>query len=209
LRSETASVTAPSATGNPTLVTRPTAYHVRKGDSVDLVFDLCPEFNQTLTVSPDGLISLKAADNIQAAGLTLTELAAAVDAAYGNVLNHPHVSISLKASDIERPFFVATGQVVKPGRYDLMSPTTVLEAVGLAGGFTDIAKTKSVILYRRVNDEQYQPVVVDVKKLLDARELTSDLFMRSGDLLYVPKSTYGKVKPFIPNTSIFLDPFAY
>jgi polysaccharide biosynthesis/export protein len=202
----TASVVSPTG---PTLVTRSTAYHLRKGDSVDLVFDLCPEFNQTLTVSPDGLISLRAADNVPAAGLTLPELATAVNAAYSNVLNNPHVSISLKATDIEKPFFVATGQVSKPGRYDLMSPTTVLEAVSLAGGFTDIAKTTNVILYRRVNDEQYQPMVVDVKKLLSAHELTSDLYVRPGDLLYVPKSTYGKIKPFIPNTSIFLDPLAY
>lgn len=207
--SETATANAqPAVSISPRLVTR-APYEVRKGDSVDLVFDLCPEFNQTLTVSPDGLISLRAASNIQAAGLTLNELAAAINTAYSNILNNPHVSLSLKATDIERPYFTATGQVTKPGRYDLMTETTVLQALSIAGGFTDVAKTSKVILYRRVNDEQYQPMVIDVKKLLDARELSSDLRVRPGDLLYVPKSTYGKIKPYIPNTSIFLDPLAY
>ncbi|HUD56692.1 MAG TPA: polysaccharide biosynthesis/export family protein [Terracidiphilus sp.] len=200
---------AATVTTDPTLVVRGGVYHIRKGDSIDLVFDLCPEFNQTLAVSPDGLISLKAADTIQAAGSTLSELATSINAAYRSILNNPHVAISLKATDIERPFFIATGQVVKPGKYDLQSETTVLQALTIAGGFTDVAKTSNVILYRRLAEAQYQPTVVNVKKLLAAREMTSDVYMHPGDMLYVPKSQYGKLKPFIPNTNVFLDPLSY
>jgi polysaccharide biosynthesis/export protein len=194
---------------DPTLVVRGGVYHLRKGDSVDLVFDLCPEFNQTLTVSPDGLISLKATDTIQAAGSTLPELASAINTAYRSILNNPHVALSLKATDIEKPFFIATGQVVKPGKYDLQSETTVLQALTIAGGFTDVAKTSNVILYRRLAEAQFQPTVINVKKLLTAHEVASDVYMHPGDMLYVPKSQYGKLKPFIPNTNVFLDPLSY
>jgi polysaccharide biosynthesis/export protein len=194
---------------DPKLVTRQAAYHVRNGDTIDLVFDLCPEFNQTLTVSPDGQISLKAASNIQAAGLTLTELSTSIDVAYHAVLNNPHVALSLKSTDIEKPFFIATGQVTKPGKYDLSAGTTVLQAVTIAGGFTDGAKTSTVVLYRHIAEANYQPEVVDVKKLLAARDLTSDVFLRPGDMLYVPKSQYGKLKPFIPSANVFLNPLNY
>lgn len=204
-----ASAASATVSTDPTLVVRGGVYHLRKGDSIDLVFDLCPEFNQTLTVSPDGLISLKAADTIQAAGSTLSELATSINTAYRSILNNPHVAISLKATDIERPYFIATGQVVKPGKYDLQSETTVLQALTIAGGFTDVAKTSNVILYRRLAEAQYQPTVVNVKKLLAAREMTSDVYMHPGDMLYVPKSQYGKLKPFIPNTNVFLDPLSY
>lgn len=194
---------------DPKLATRQAAYHVRNGDTIDLVFDLCPEFNQTLTVSPDGQISLKAASNIQASGLTLTELSTSINVAYRSVLNNPHVALSLKSTDIEKPFFIATGQVTKPGKYDLASGTTVLQALTIAGGFTDVAKTSMVVLYRHTAEANYQPEVVNVKKLLAARDLTSDVFLRPGDMLYVPKSQYGKLKPFIPNASVFLDPLTY
>lgn len=205
----TASSASANVSTDPTLVVRGGVYHLRKGDSIDLVFDLCPEFNQTLTVSPDGLISLKAADTIQADGSTLTELATTINSAYRSILNNPHVAISLKAADIERPYFIATGQVTKPGKYDLQSETTVLQALTIAGGFTDVAKTSNVILYRRMAEAQYQPTIVNVKKLLAAREMTSDVYMHPGDMLYVPKSQYGKLKPFIPNTNVFLDPLSY
>jgi polysaccharide export outer membrane protein len=99
--------------------------------------------------------------------------------------------------------------VTKPGKYDLQSETTVLQALTIAGGFTDVAKTSNVILYRRMAEAQYQPTIVNVKKLLAAREMTSDVYMHPGDMLYVPKSQYGKLKPFIPNTNVFLDPLSY
>jgi polysaccharide biosynthesis/export protein len=204
-----AGIASVTASTDPALVVRGGPYHLRKGDSIDLVFDLCPEFNQSLTVSPDGLISLRAADAIQASGLTLPELATSVNFAYRSILNNPHVAISLKASDIERPFFIATGQVVKPGKYDLQSETTVLQALTIAGGFTDVAKTSNVVLYRRLAEAEYQPTVVNVKKLLTAHGVSSDLYLHPGDMLYVPKSQYGKLKPFIPNANVFLDPLSY
>ena len=69
---------------------------------------------------------------------------------YGAFLHDPEVSIILK--DFEKPFFLAGGQVARPGKYELRSPTTVAEAVAIAGGFTEQAKHSQVVLFRKLLD---------------------------------------------------------
>ncbi len=103
-------------------------YRLHKSDVIDVEFTFSPEFNQTLTVQPDGYISMKGAGEVQAENKTLAELSRAIASAYGGILHDPVITISLK--DFDKPFFLASGQVGKPGKYELRSDTTVTEARG-------------------------------------------------------------------------------
>jgi polysaccharide biosynthesis/export protein len=198
-----------SAIPSPGLLRRDGSYQLRKGDSVELIFALCPEFDQTVTVQPDGYISLKGVGRVPAIGISLADLADAVDTAYKEILNNPKVAASLKDKDIEKPYFIAAGQVVRPGKYDLKSATTLFEAVTIAGGFTDNAKHTQVVLYRQTLDDRYEARVVNVKKLLAQHDLNQDIRLQPGDMLYVPKSTLGNLKPYLPGTNVFLNPLTY
>ena len=82
--------------------------------------------------------------------------------------------------------------------------TTVAEAVAIAGGFTDKAKHSDVLVFRRVAGGWEQAERMDVKQMLAKGDLSEDIHIRPGDLLYVPKSKLGKIRQFIPNTGMGL-----
>jgi polysaccharide biosynthesis/export protein len=174
-------------------------YMVRKGDTFDLDFALSPEFNQTVAVQPDGFATLKGVGSIFVEGQTVPELTETVKAAYSKVLHDPAIAIALK--DFEKPYFIASGQVAKPGKYELRSDLTLTEAVAVAGGFNDKAKHSQVVLFRPVPGG-YEAKLIDAKKLLATRDLSEDPQIRPGDMLYVPQSTFSKIKPFLPTTSM-------
>jgi polysaccharide biosynthesis/export protein len=198
-----------ASTPTPGLLRRDVGYQLRNGDTIDLVFALCPEFNQSVTVQPDGSVNLKGVGRVPAIGLSLAELADAIDRSYTEILNNPKVALSLKDKDIEKPYFLAAGQVVRPGKYDLKSATTIFQAVTIAGGFTDSARHTEVVLYRQTLDDRYEARVVNVKKLLASHDLNQDIRLQPGDMLYVPKSRIANIKPYLPGTNVFLNPLTY
>src|SRR6266576_7266339 len=105
-------------------------YRLERGDSFDVLFELSPEFNQTVTVQPDGYITLRGVGDVKVAGQTVPELTQTLKTAYGKILNEPQIVVMLK--DFEKPYFIADGQVGHPGKYDLRGDVTVTEAVAMA-----------------------------------------------------------------------------
>lgn len=180
----------------PTFSQRYPRYKLRPGDSFDLTFEFTPEFNQSLTVLPDGFVALREAGEIYANGLTVPELTEKIRTAYGSVLSNARISILLK--DFEKPYFVADGQVARPGKYDLQGDTTVVQAVAIAGGFLNSAKHSQVVLYRKVDDDWIEAKLLNVKKMENDRNLAEDMHLRPGDMIYVPKNNISKLQQFIP-----------
>ena len=195
-----ASVTATSTDAAPGLHERYPRYQLRKGDTFDLDFSLSPEFNQTVAVQPDGFVTLKGVGSIFVAGQTVPELTETVKSAYAKTLHDPVIAIALK--DFEKPYFIASGQVEKPGKYDLRSELTVTEGVAIAGGFNDKAKHSQVVLFRPVPGGGYEAKLLNVKKLLATRNLSEDVQLQPGDMLYVPQNAFSKIRPFLPTSSM-------
>lgn len=175
-------------------------YRLHKSDVVELSFTFSPEFNQTLTVQPDGFVTLKDLPETYVEGLTLPDLQAALTKAYAGTLHDPQVSITLK--DFDKPYFIASGEVSHPGKYELRGDTTVTEALAMAGGFNGQAKHSQVVLFRRVSDGLAESRVLDVKHMLNTKNLTEDLHLKPGDLLFVPQNTISKVRRYLPISSL-------
>ena len=194
----------PTHGGTPVFQTRNPRYLVEAGDSFDLLFELSPEFNQTVVVQPDGFVTLKAVGDLHVAEHTIPELRDLVRQAYAKILRDPIISISLK--DFEKPYFIASGQVGRPGKYELRGDTTVVEAVAMAGGFNTSAKDSQVVLYRRVSQDWMQGRILDVKKMMHTKNLSEDLHIMPGDMIIVPQNRISKIKPFIPNTGVYVNP---
>lgn len=193
--------TAKPGSEGPQFKQRSPRYHIEAGDTFDLTFELSPEFNQTaVAVQPDGFVTLKGVGDIKVAGQTIPELTATLRTAYGKILNSPLISIVLK--DFEKPYFVADGQVSKPGKYEMHGNMTVTQAIAVAGGFQTSAKHSQVVLFRRVDDQWTEAKLIDVKKMEKDRDLREDPFLHSGDMLFVPKSTMSKIDRFLPNLSM-------
>jgi polysaccharide export outer membrane protein len=187
--------------GNPRLGgERRPLYRLNRSDVVALSFTLSPELDQTLTIQPDGYITLKDAGPVLAQGLTLEEFRAAVRLAYTGYLHDPQVAVALK--EFEHPYFIAGGEVGKPGKYELRSDTTIIEAVQIAGGFTHEAKHSQVLLFRRVNDDLVEARVFNLKKMLKDRSLGEDSQLRPGDLVFVPQNSISKIERFLSKPSL-------
>lgn len=169
-------------------------YRLNKSDVVDVKFTFSSEFDQTATVQPDGYIALKGLPQLFAEGLTLDELRDAIRDAYAPVLRDPEVSVILTGFD--KPYFVAAGQVVRPGKYDLRSPTGVVAAIAIAGGFNDQAKHSQVILFRPITDGVVESHVLNIKAMLASRNLEEDIELKPGDMLFVPQNKISKVRRY-------------
>ena len=128
---QTAEFTAP-ASDRPRLAERNPRYKINRSDILNLSFPLSPEFNQTVTVQPDGYITLQGAGSICILGMTVPETSEAIKKAYARVLHEPIVDVDLK--DFQKAYFIVTGQVTKPGQYDLRYDLTASQAIAIAGG---------------------------------------------------------------------------
>jgi len=185
---------------SPQVAPREARYRICKSDVLNVEFLFSPEFNQTVTVQPDGYISLRGGQEVAAENKTLGELTAVVQAAYRGILRDPVVSIILK--DFDKPFFLAFGQVGKPGKYELRGDTTLTQALAVAGGLSDSAKHSQVVLFRRISDTTMEAHVFNVKRMLNSRDLQEDPHLAPGDLLYVPQSKWSKVRRYLPTSSM-------
>jgi polysaccharide export outer membrane protein len=175
-------------------------YDLAAGDVFDLIFELSPEFNQTLTVQPDGFITLRGVGDLHVAALTVPMMNNAIQKAYAKILNDPLISIVLK--DFQKPYFVVDGQVKTPGRYDLRGDVTVAQAIAVAGGFLQTAKHSQVLLFRRVSDDWVQAKIINVKKMMAQGNLHEDPHLNPGDMLFVPKNSFSKFESFIPRANM-------
>ncbi|MGC2170906.1 MAG: polysaccharide biosynthesis/export family protein [Candidatus Sulfotelmatobacter sp.] len=179
-------------------------YRLQRSDVVALSFTLSPEFDQTLTIQPDGYVGLKDASPVFAQGLTLEEFRAAVRQAYSGYLHNPEVAVALK--DFEHPYFMVGGEVGRPGKYELRSETTVIEAVEIAGGFTHEAKHSQVLLFRHVNNDLVETHIFNVKRMLKGKNLGEISQLRPGDLVFVPQNSISKIARFLskPDLSMYV-----
>jgi polysaccharide biosynthesis/export protein len=197
------------AADDPAFQNRHPRYKLELGDTFDVNFDLSPEFNQTVTVQPDGYITLRGIGDVHVADQTVPELTATLRTAYGDILHDPLISVTLK--DFEKPYFIADGQVDRPGKYDLRGDTTLTQAIAIAGGFKDTAKHSQVLLFRRASEGWYSAKIINVKKMEKDGVLSEDPFLHPGDMLFVPQNTISKIKPFIPGASMgaFINPATF
>lgn len=175
-------------------------YKVRSGDAFDIGFELSPEFNQSVSVQPDGFITLRGVGDVHVAGQTVPELTETIRSAYSKILHEPLVSITLK--DFEKPYFIADGQVGRPGKYELRGQTTLTEAIAMAGGFQDTAKHSQVLLFRKVDDNWVSAKIFNVKQMEKSGNLGEDPTLKPGDMVFVPKNRFSKIRPFLPSSSM-------
>ncbi len=184
-------------------------YRLTKSDTLEINFTFTPEFNQSLTVQPDGLIALKGAGTLHADGLTIPELQQAITRAYRAFLHDPEITVTLR--DFEKPYFLASGEVSRPGKYELRGDLTVNEAVAIAGGFTQQAKHSQVVLFRRISLDVAEAHLLDVKKMLNSRDLREDWHLQPGDFVFVPQSRISKIRKYVPASAMnwYLNPLQF
>jgi len=171
-------------------------YRIEPTDVLEIHYRYTPEFDQTVTVQPDGFVTLQIVGDLKLQGLTLDQVKAALLEKASLRLKDPEITLILK--DFEKPYFVVGGEVEKPGRFEMRGQVTALQAIAIAGGFKNAsAKHSQVILFRRVGPDLAKTEILDLKAAMkpSAQEALADL--RPGDMLIVPQNTVSKIERFI------------
>lgn len=156
-------------------------YRVGPEDVVQIFVWKEPDLSTMATVRPDGKISVPLISELEASGKTAAQLQTEVADRLKKYIATPVVTVIVK--EVNSPKISVLGQVRKPDRYRIKQRITVLEAVALAGGFTDFAKRDHVTIIRNAGTAQNR-TVVDLKRLV--KEGGGDaLYLEPGDTVYV------------------------
>ena len=139
--------------------------------------------SRTVPVRMDGNISLPLIRDIKAAGLTPLQLEAAITERLKGFYENPTVSVTVMETNSFRVY--VSGEVKTPGVYRLRSETTLLQIIPMAGGFTEWAKQRKILVIRKENGKETR-FTVDYKKAMKGNDLSSNVVLRPGDTLIVP-----------------------
>ena len=169
-------------------------YRVTPGDVLEFRFPFVAELDQTVTVQPDGFVTLKDVPDVKVQGRTLAQVKEDVMAAYEPVVREPVFTVAL--TQFEKPYFIVNGQVKTPGRYELRGATTLSQALAFAGGASDGANLSDLLLVRRHGDS-VEVKEINLKRMLANRDLSEDPLLRPGDMIVVRKSVIGKLTPML------------
>ncbi|MFN2501627.1 MAG: polysaccharide biosynthesis/export family protein [Pyrinomonadaceae bacterium] len=165
----------------------PATYRIRQGDKLSVKFFTNPDLNEpTLTVRPDGYISLQIINEIRAEGLTTSELKTKLEKAYDETLLTPIITVSV--IDFVAPHVFISGYVAKPGRYEVRDAKTLMELIAMAGGFTREANRKMVVHARPDGSGDWRIQPANVADILKRNSKQRDVILRDGDHVYVPES---------------------
>jgi polysaccharide export outer membrane protein len=168
-------------------------YRIRPGDTMDIKFFYTPELNETVTVRPDGRVSLQLASDIPAAGLTPAELTRSLTQIYSRELKRPEIAVIMRSFTGQRVY--VDGEVNKPGIVPLSAGLTVLQSITMAGGLKDSARSNEVILIRQSVKGNPRVFTIDLASVRNGT--AHDMTLTRFDVVYVPKSTIANVNVWV------------
>ena len=148
-------------------------------------------------ITPEGTVQLPAIGSVPAQGLTIGEFQNELAERFAEKIEGIEVVPVLKA---RAPRFVyVLGEVRAPGRYSLEAPTTVMQAIAMAGSWTVGAHITHVVVFRRVDDWRLVATMLDLRAALLGRRPcpASEIWVGDADLIIVPKSKLLRADNFV------------
>lgn len=160
-------------------------YLIGPEDVLEIVVWRNAELSRQVTVRPDGKISLPLIGELAASGLTPEELRAQIVERLKEYQQSAVVaSVIVQTVNSYKVFIL--GQVQSPGSYALKSRTTVLQALSLAGGFSQFASKNKIVLIRKRPDGLDEKIQVKFNDLVYDEQSRANEFLRPGDTIFVP-----------------------
>jgi polysaccharide export outer membrane protein len=142
-----------------------------------------PEISRTVPVRRDGKISLPLLNDLQAAGLTPTQLGSEIVEKLRATIVHPQVTVIVAQMGSLRIYIL--GQVTRGGAYPLVPDMTVMQALSIAGGFTPYAKVKKIYVMRKEKGSD-KIFAVNYKEVISGRKTAQNIQLKPGDTIVVP-----------------------
>ena len=162
------------------------SYRIYPGDELDVSVASAPELNKTVTVRPDGRVSLPLIHAVMVADRTTQEAEDQLAQAYSSQLIRPDVQISVKTVTPLKVF--VGGEVDKPGVYDMPGDINALQAVIQAGGFKTTAKRDGVVIIRRSGEGRAMMRTANLGKGISDPGRTDLVPLRRFDIVFVQRT---------------------
>jgi polysaccharide export outer membrane protein len=175
-------------------------YVLHPGDVLDIEYRYTPEFNQTVSVQPDGYISLQMGGDLKVAGRNLEQVRNLILARASSRLESPELTVVLK--EFQKPYVVVSGEVAQPGKFEFRENLTAVQAVLLAGGFKDSAKSSQILVFRKLNADTAEVRSLNFKTLKRTSDLENDLTLQPGDMILVPRNRLSKIERYVKLASL-------
>ena len=175
-------------------------------DEIEIKVFRHDELNKKMRIPPDGIITLHLIGDIKAAGVGINQLRNEIREKYLNYLVKPEISVDVVSLNGQKIFVL--GEVKQPGVYQIDPPTSMLEAVSKAGGFTLDGKSSNVVLIR---GGPKKPVarMVNLKKALEKGEFGQNIALQTGDVVYVPRTFISQVDRFFNHFENIIRPILW
>lgn len=141
-----------------------------------------PEVSGSVLVRPDGKITLQLLGEIQAAGQTPESLTQMIYEGLSKLKQLEKSEVTVTVQQVNSRKYFVQGEVVRSGAFPLLVPTTVLEAIGLAGGFREFANTKKIVIIHRDGTQSR----FNYKEVIHGKKKEQNIQMQPGDQIYVP-----------------------
>ena len=142
-----------------------------------------PDISRIVPVRPDGKITLPLVNDVQAAGLTTTQLAAKIAEGLKKYITSPQVTVGVTEINSRRIF--VNGEVARAGAFPLLPNMTVLQALSSAGGFTQFAREKKIYILRMENGKQVK-YPFNYKEAVSGKNVEQNIILQGGDIIVVP-----------------------
>jgi len=164
-------------------VTPPADYVIGPEDVLTIIFWREKDLSNDVMVRPDGKISLPLINEVMAAGLTPEQLRQKLSEQAQRFVEDPNVTVVVKTINSRRVFVI--GEVMKPGPYSLMAPTTVLQLISMTGGLQEYADSKNITIMRTENGK---PVTYrfNYKDVVKQRNPKQNIELKPGDTIVIP-----------------------
>jgi len=158
-------------------------YMIGAQDVLDISVWKEPEVSRTVPVRPDGKISLPLLNDVQAAGLTPSQLAAQLTESLKKFVANPQVTVIVTTINSQRIYLM--GEISRPGAYPLLPGMTVLQALSSGGGFTPYANLKKIYLLRQESGKQTK-YPFNYKEVIAGKNQAQNISLKAGDTIVVP-----------------------
>jgi len=167
-------------------------YMLESGDVIEVSVWRNEDLSRTLTIRPDGRISLPLAGEIKADGLSPEKLSKVITARLQDkYILDPQVTVIV--NEIGSKKILVLGEVRNPGLYPISKRLTALEAIGKSGGNAKYAYLESTVIIRNPYDKVPHIFTADLKSVLKEGKVRNDVVLQPGDIVYVPRTFIGKV----------------
>ncbi len=162
----------------------PQEYIIGPEDIIEVSVWRNDALSKVVTVRPDGKISLPLIGDIQASGSTASQLRDEIVKRLKVYQESPTVSVILQQVNSLNIYII--GEVAKPGQYRLKSNTTLLQAIAIAGGFTQWASKNNIVVLRNNPGSGEERIRIRYDDIISGRDKKGNILLHSGDTIIVP-----------------------